>query len=98
MLKLFASGLNQICQIQNLVIKLNNTTTFLQQRHLKEPAYPPLNEEEIREIFAKGSGPGGQKLNKATNRCQLKHIPTGMNFLEHNLNKKMIFYTRYNCD
>lgn len=47
-------------------------------RFLKEPIYPPLNEDEIREIFAKGSGPGGQKLNKATNRCQLKHLPTGI--------------------
>lgn len=78
MLKLFAIDLNRICNAQNLVIKLINLPTFLQKRHLKEPAYPPLNEEEIREIFAKGSGPGGQKLNKATNRCQLKHIPTGM--------------------
>jgi protein subunit release factor B len=45
--------------------------------YIKEPDYPPLNEAEIREIFTKGSGPGGQKLNKATNRCELKHLPTG---------------------
>jgi protein subunit release factor B len=44
----------------------------------KDSQYPPLNEDEIIEIYAKGSGPGGQKVNKATNRCQLKHIPTGM--------------------
>ncbi|CAF1063313.1 unnamed protein product [Brachionus calyciflorus] len=53
------------------------------RRFLKEPTFPPLNEEEIREIYAKGSGPGGQKLNKATNRCQLKHLPTGIIVTSH---------------
>lgn len=43
----------------------------------KKPNYPELNENEIRELFVKGTGPGGQKVNKATNRCELKHIPTG---------------------
>lgn len=77
MFKLYSIEFNRICKIQNLVTKLFNAPIIVQTRHLKEPVYPPLNEEEIREIFAKGSGPGGQKLNKATNRCQLKHIPTG---------------------
>ena len=40
--------------------------------------FSKLKEEEIRETFTGGSGPGGQKLNKATNRCQLKHLPTGI--------------------
>ena len=52
-------------------------------RTLKEPVYPPLNEAEIREIYTKGSGPGGQKVNKATNRCQLKHLPTGIIVSSH---------------
>jgi peptide chain release factor len=26
----------------------------------------------------KGSGPGGQKINKSSTCCQLKHIPTGL--------------------
>lgn len=46
-------------------------------RYLKEPHFPPLVEHEIVEIFARGSGPGGQKLNKTANRVQIKHIPTG---------------------
>lgn len=77
MLRLFATELKQVCDVQNFVIKLIKTPVIFQKRYLKEPPYPALNEGEIREIFAKGSGPGGQKLNKATNRCQLKHIPTG---------------------
>ena len=44
----------------------------------KEPIYPPLNENDVREEFIKGSGPGGQSVNKTVNRCQLKHIPTGI--------------------
>lgn len=39
---------------------------------------PELNENEIIEKYTKGGGPGGQRLNKATNCCQLKHIPTGI--------------------
>jgi protein subunit release factor B len=39
---------------------------------------PPLNEEELEESFIKGGGPGGQKINKSANCCQLKHIPTGI--------------------
>lgn len=72
------------CFLSNL-IKPNKTSiyTVLTKRNLKEPSYPPLNESEIREIFSKGSGPGGQKLNKATNRCDLKHIPTGITVSSH---------------
>lgn len=53
------------------------TTTTICVRYLKEPRYPPLIDHEIVEIFARGSGPGGQKLNKTANRVQIKHIPTG---------------------
>ena len=60
----------------------NNLKSF--NRYLaKEPEYPPLNENEIRELFVKGTGPGGQKVNKATNRCELKHLPTGIVVSSH---------------
>ncbi|PQE30795.1 hypothetical protein CJF32_00005976 [Rutstroemia sp. NJR-2017a WRK4] len=39
---------------------------------------PPINEEDFTEVFLKGSGPGGQKINKTSSAVQLKHIPTGM--------------------
>jgi protein subunit release factor B len=39
---------------------------------------PSLNEEDIEESFIKGSGPGGSNVNKRTNCCQLRHIPTGI--------------------
>ena len=67
--------LNKTCVLLN---SINFSRTSLAQLPPKEPDFPPLNESEIIEVYAKGSGPGGQKVNKATNRCQLKHIPTGL--------------------
>lgn len=37
---------------------------------------PQLNEEEITEKFVKGSGAGGQKINKTSNKVILVHEPT----------------------
>ncbi|KAI1422162.1 RF-1 domain-containing protein [Xylaria sp. FL1777] len=42
------------------------------------PRPKPPPEEEIEESFLKGSGPGGQKINKTNSAVQLKHIPTGV--------------------
>mmetsp|Transcript_44734 Transcript_44734/g.108478 ORF Transcript_44734/g.108478 Transcript_44734/m.108478 type:complete len:669 (+) Transcript_44734:272-2278(+) len=35
-----------------------------------------LNEEELEEKFVRGQGPGGQKINKTSNRVILTHTPT----------------------
>ncbi|KAF2119163.1 RF-1 domain-containing protein [Lophiotrema nucula] len=35
-------------------------------------------DSEIEESFLKGSGPGGQKINKTSSAVQLKHLPTGI--------------------
>ena len=37
-----------------------------------------LDETELEEKFVRGSGPGGQKINKVRNCVQLKHVPTGL--------------------
>lgn len=34
--------------------------------------------EDIEEKFVRGSGHGGQKINKTSNAVQLKHLPTGI--------------------
>ncbi|KAL7544854.1 hypothetical protein ACHAWF_008218 [Thalassiosira exigua] len=39
-------------------------------------ALPELKEDELEEKFAKGSGAGGQKINKTSNRVILVHTPT----------------------
>lgn len=40
---------------------------------------PPivLEEDDIEESFIRGSGPGGQKINKTASCVMLRHIPTG---------------------
>ncbi|KAI1753508.1 RF-1 domain-containing protein [Xylaria castorea] len=42
------------------------------------PRPKPPPEEEIGEAFLRGSGPGGQKINKTSSAVQLKHLPTGL--------------------
>ncbi|KAH8664084.1 RF-1 domain-containing protein [Xylariales sp. PMI_506] len=42
------------------------------------PRPKPPPEAEIDESFLKGSGPGGQKINKTNSAVQLKHLPTGI--------------------
>ena len=37
-----------------------------------------LREKDIIEKFIKGSGKGGQKVNKTSNCVYLKHVPTGI--------------------
>ena len=37
-----------------------------------------LKESEIEEKFVKGSGPGGQSVNKTNNRVELRHKKTGI--------------------
>jgi protein subunit release factor B len=37
-----------------------------------------LKDEELIETFVKGSGPGGQCINKRSSCVDLRHIPTGI--------------------
>lgn len=39
---------------------------------------PVINEDDIEESFVRGSGPGGQSINKTKNNVQLLHKPTGI--------------------
>lgn len=68
-------------------VRLNLSPLPLRARSLHPsptaPAKPlppriKFDEEEIREAFVHGSGPGGQKINKTACAVQLKHIPTGI--------------------
>ncbi|KAF8968368.1 RF-1 domain-containing protein [Flammula alnicola] len=44
----------------------------------KERVIPELREEDLEESFVRGSGPGGQSINKTENNVQLLHKPTGI--------------------
>ncbi|CAH1168398.1 unnamed protein product [Phyllotreta striolata] len=39
---------------------------------------PVLLEKDVEEMHVKGSGPGGQKVNKTSSCVVLKHLPTGI--------------------
>lgn len=54
---------------------------FAATSRTSEKPLPPrrkISEEEITESFLKGTGPGGQKINKTSSAVQLKHLPTGI--------------------
>ena len=42
------------------------------------PPRPTLSDSEIKEAYVKGTGPGGQAINKTSSAAQLTHIPTGI--------------------
>ncbi|OCL01760.1 hypothetical protein AOQ84DRAFT_209512 [Glonium stellatum] len=61
----------------HLVFHRPFTSTFpTAAKHL--PPRRVIPETDIIENFLKGSGPGGQKINKTSSAVQLKHIPTGI--------------------
>lgn len=37
-----------------------------------------LREEDLREAFIRGGGPGGQKINRTASCVHLRHLPTGL--------------------
>ncbi len=42
------------------------------------PPRPTLPDSDIIHSYVKGSGPGGQKINKTNSAAQLTHLPTGI--------------------
>ncbi|KAG9249190.1 RF-1 domain-containing protein [Calycina marina] len=52
------------------------TTPSWKKKMPDRPAFVP--ESHLTEAFLKGSGPGGQKINKTSSAVQLKHLPTGL--------------------
>lgn len=71
-------GIGRYC---GLTLARNPARSFAISAAVQEKALPPrrvIEEHEITESFLKGSGPGGQKINKTSSAVQLKHGPTGI--------------------
>jgi len=49
----------------------------------KDRKVPEVREEDLEESFVRGSGPGGQSVNKTENNVQLLHKPTGIRVTCH---------------
>ena len=49
----------------------------LKQKYLEKAAKLRIFPEDIEEQFVRGSGHGGQKVNKTNSAVWLKHLPTG---------------------
>ncbi|MCJ1293819.1 hypothetical protein MMC34_005375 [Xylographa carneopallida] len=57
---------------------LSTTTSTLGKARPALPPRPTVLEDTLTEAFLRGSGPGGQKINKTSSAVQLKHIPSGI--------------------
>ncbi|KAK7066844.1 hypothetical protein SK128_016520 [Halocaridina rubra] len=53
------------------------TSTIKDNKKIDKSRVPTLDENDLEESFVRGSGPGGQSVNKTASACHLKHIPTG---------------------
>jgi protein subunit release factor B len=64
-----------ILNIRQTIVNTRLVSTGLPDSWYKR--LPSIDEKDIEESAIKGSGPGGQAINKTQNCCQIKHIPTG---------------------
>lgn len=67
------SGVTINCMQKNAQIRNKSYKRYLDYSNV-----PKLNEIDLEENFARGSGPGGQATNKTKNAVMLKHKPTGL--------------------
>ncbi|KAI1636388.1 RF-1 domain-containing protein [Biscogniauxia mediterranea] len=75
----FSPVLSSSCSSQQTRPFRTSASPLLGKGKTNLPPRPkPPPEHEIEESFLKGSGPGGQKINKTSSAVQLKHLPTGL--------------------
>ncbi|KAI7157884.1 hypothetical protein KC349_g5320 [Hortaea werneckii] len=60
------------------IVGLRSFTGNTRQYEKALPPRPKILDAEIEEKFLKGTGPGGQKINKTSCAVQLRHLPTGV--------------------
>lgn len=57
---------------------ISNEIQVRMKTYIDYSKFPKLNELDIEETFVRGSGPGGQAVNKTSNCVVLRHLPTNI--------------------
>jgi len=78
MFSLLYKGLPLNTNIGKNCIRGINLTLFNRRQTIDRSKVPTINENDLEEMFVKGSGPGGSAVNKNSNCVVLKHKPTGI--------------------
>lgn len=79
--KIFQSSFHQ--KSSNILFTLQSThyhgtAISNSKKDIDYSRVPVLNEAELEENLVRGSGPGGQSVNKSSNCVVLRHMPTGI--------------------
>lgn len=61
----------------------NSSSSSSSKKSIDYSKVPVLNENDLEEKFVRGSGPGGQAVNKTSNAVVLRHIPTNIIVKSH---------------
>lgn len=64
---------NSVKSVRNISL-----TLYKWKQTIDHSKVPKINENDLEEMFVKGSGPGGSAVNKNANCVVLKHKPTGI--------------------
>ncbi|KAL3857645.1 hypothetical protein ACJMK2_012292 [Sinanodonta woodiana] len=79
---LWSRNINNSTAVNSLLIPFlrHSKLSYGLARQISKKSYqfPELREEDLEEHFERGSGPGGQAVNKTANCVFLKHKPTGL--------------------
>lgn len=78
MFSLLYKGLPLNTNISKNSIRGISLTLFNRKQTIDRSKVPTINENDLEEMFVKGSGPGGSAVNKNSNCVVLKHKPTGI--------------------
>ena len=64
--------------VPKISLEIHTAPVALKKIPIDYSLVPKLNEDDLEESYARGSGPGGQSVAKTANKVSLMHKPTGI--------------------